>query len=129
MPLVSQAQSIIGKWQLVRQSTCLEENMPSGDEEEENLVSDMKSMGGKTPQLLQFKEGQNGEESTKILNSRKHANAWHFLYKVNDTSLYILDKKSHIIIDSYTIETLQSDSLILSNVARPCETKVFIRVK
>jgi hypothetical protein len=123
------AQSIIGRWQLVKQSDCMESNITAANDSEQRLVDDMKSMSVPTPQIVTFKEKLTGEESTRILNKKKTANSKSFLYKFNGESLMILDKKSHTITDNYLVDKFSTDSLIISNVSRPCETKIFLKLK
>jgi len=125
----SYAQTIVGSWQLMKQSDCMDDKISVDDEGVQDVLNDMNKMSSPTPQVVQFKDNQSGEESTHILNKKKTTNAKAFLYKIDESSLYILDKKSHTISETYTIEVLKSDSLILSNTARACETKIFVRVK
>jgi hypothetical protein len=128
--MVCQAQSIVGRWQLSKQSNCVESEL---DEEEDasvkEMVDDMKGLSGSEPQILEFKDNNTGSESTKIINKNKSYNSKAFLYRYNEGSLYILDKKSRTIIDGFTVEKLDNDSLIISNVERVCETKIFVRLK
>lgn len=126
---VSFSQSLIGSWQLVKQSTCIEENMPESDDDDHELLADMKSRDDKTPQVLRFKDNQNGDESTHILHTTKGSNKTNFLYKFDGTTLYILDKQSHTLVNTFNVESAPADSLILSNAARPCETKIFVKIK
>lgn len=122
-----QAQSIIGNWQLVKQSTCLEENMTA--DRSTGLVEEMKSMSPPGTQIVSFKEKQAGEESTRILNKRKGANSKNFLYRFDGEMLMILDRKSRTITDTYMVDKFSADSLVVSNISRPCETKFFLRTK
>jgi len=124
-----QSQSIIGSWQLVKQTSCLDDNIELNDEGVEEVLSDMKSMSGPTPQVIKLKENNTAEESTKIVSRKKSYNSKSFLYKFDGQSIYFLDKKSHTIIEGFTVEKFEGDSLIISNAARACETKVFLRVK
>jgi hypothetical protein len=125
-----QAQSIVGRWQLVKQSNCVETEL---DEEEDagvkEMIGDMKGLSGAEPQVLEFKENNTAQESTKIINKKKSYNSKSFLYRYSDGSLYILDKKSRTIIEGFTVERLEADSLIISNAARACDTKIFVRIK
>ena len=127
---ICQAQSIVGRWQLVKQSNCVETEL---DEEEDagmkEMVSDMKGLSGAEPQILEFKENNNAQESTKIINKKKSYNSKSFMYRYSEGSLYILDKKSRTIIEGFTVERLEADSLIISNAARACDTKIFVRIK
>ena len=127
---VGQSQSLIGRWQLVKQTTCLDYEASLNDSTGvEEVLNDMKSMSGPTANVIQFKENNSVEESTKMISKKKSYNSKSFLYKYNGTELYFLDKKSHTIIEGFSVEKFASDSLIISNTSRACETKVFIRIK
>lgn len=123
------AQSIVGRWQLVKQTNCIEENVTADNADTQALVDEMKSMSSATPQVVTFKEKMSGEESTRILTKRKASNTKNFLYKFDGESLMILDKKTQTITDNFLVDKFSSDSLIVSAASRPCETKVFLRVK
>lgn len=123
------AQSIVGNWQLIRQTNCISEKIPASNDGAQELLDEMKGMSGATPQVVKFKEKLSGEESTRILTSKKAANSKTFLYKFDGENLLILDKKSQTITDNYLVDKCSSDSLIISNAARPCETKIFMRIK
>jgi hypothetical protein len=126
--LFSQAQSIVGRWQLVKQSTCVEDELGEVDADAQALVDDMKSMEGAAPQVLELRDNNTGQESTKIISKKKSYGS-KFLYRYNESGLYFLDKKSQTIIEGYTVEKLEGDSLIISNATRVCETKIFVRIK
>jgi hypothetical protein len=126
--LFSQAQSIVGRWQLVKQSTCVEDELGETDEDTQALVDDMKSLQGASPQVLELRDNNTGQESTKIISKKKSYSS-KFLYRYNENGLYFLDKKSKTIIEGYTVEKLAEDSLIISNASRVCETKFFVRIK
>ena len=126
--LNAQPGSIVGDWQLVKKSTCLEESASNDRESLENLRDDMHSRSSVTPQVVSFKANSTGEESTRILNSGKVANPKKFYYKFNGEVLFILDKKSQTISDSYVIDKFTADSLIISNASRPCETRIFVKL-
>ncbi len=127
--LLCYSQSIVGRWQLVKQSSCVEDQLGEDDEETQALVNDMKGMAGATPQVLEFRENRTGQESTRIISRKKSYNSKSFLYRYDDSGLYFLDKKSRTIIEGYTVEKLEADSLIISNATQVCETKVFVRIK
>lgn len=119
------AQSIVGKWQLMRQTSCVEEEL---SDDEAGLVSEMKSRSSADIQVLQFKENNSAEESTKIISNKRSYNSKALLYKFTGDALYILDKRSKTIIEAFTVEKLSADSLIISNSARACETRVFVKI-
>lgn len=128
--MVCQAQSIVGRWQLSKQSNCVESELEEGEDASvKEMVEDMEGLSGAEPQIIEFKENNTASESTKIINKNKSYNSKSFLYRYNEGSLYILDKKSRTIIDGFTVEKLTNDSLIISNVARVCETKIFVRIQ
>jgi hypothetical protein len=124
-----QAQSIVGRWQLIKQSNCVESEIEEEEPGTKEIVDDMKGLSGATPQIIEFKDNRTGEESTKIINKKKSYNSKSFMYRYSEGSLYILDKKSRTIIDGFTVEKLDGDSLIISNASRACDTKVFLRLK
>jgi hypothetical protein len=132
LPLIfsafGQTTSIIGSWQLVRESNCLEESADLKTDSLADLRDDMKSRAGATGQVIRFKENFTGEESTRILTKIRAANVKKFYYKFNGEMLLILDKKTQTISDSYLVDKFTPDSLILSNASRPCETKMFVKI-
>jgi hypothetical protein len=123
-----QPPSLIGKWQLVKQTSCLTDEIES-DTEEEELEAEMYSRSTRTPEILLFKENNVAEESTRIINKKKAYNSKALLYRYDGETIHFLDKRSRTIVESFTVEKISSDSLIISNSARVCETKVFIKIK
>lgn len=128
-PLSVMGQSIVGKWQLMKESTCIENEIVEESDTEDELVADMKSRSRGEMQVLTFKDKNAVEENTKIINKRKSYNSKSMLYKFTGTTLHILDKRSQTIIDSFSVEKLSADSLIISNTQRACDTKVFVKIK
>ncbi|HEY9487522.1 MAG TPA: hypothetical protein VIQ51_04280 [Chryseosolibacter sp.] len=126
--VTAQAQQIVGTWQLVKQSTCLENSTRNQDDSLERLRNEMHSQAGATAQVVNFKSNSSGEESTRILSSSKAANSKKFLYKFGGDRLLILDKRSQTISDSYMVDKFTSDTLIVSNSSRPCETRIFVKI-
>lgn len=122
-------QELVGTWQLVKQGTCLDET-PTADQDAEldNLRKEMESRTPVTPQIVEFKKNASGKESTRILNTDQTSNPKKFYYKFNGKMLLILDKRSQTISDSYTVDKFTADSLIVSNSARPCETRIFVKI-
>lgn len=123
------AQTILGTWQLMKETSCLEKEMKEESDALRPLVEDMKNMSSPAAQVVTFKAKGSGEESTRILNRKRTANNKNFLYKFNGTSLLILDKKSQTITDSFTVDKLSGDSLIVSSASRACETRIFIKIR
>lgn len=125
----SEGQSILGTWQLVKSTSCIENDLEPGTENEANLLDEMKQHSSPTPQVVRFREKGAGDESLRILNRKKTANARNFLYKVHEDVLLILDKRSQTISDSYNIDKLSADSLILSSSSRSCDIRFFVKIK
>jgi hypothetical protein len=126
---VASAQSILGTWQLAKQTTCIEDEMMTEDDSMQSVMDDMKGMSSASPQVVKFKEKGAGTESTRILNKRKPANKNNFLYKFDGEVLLILDKKSQTITETFTVDKISQDSLIISNASRECDTKIFLKIK
>lgn len=126
---VGQTQSIVGRWQLIKQSNCVEDELGEDEGSVQEMVEDMKGLSGAEPQILELKDNNTGQESTKIISKKKSYNSKSFLYRLADGNLYFLDKRSKTIIDGYTVEKMDGDSLIISNATRVCETKIFVRLK
>jgi hypothetical protein len=126
---LSFAQSIVGRWQLAKQSNCVEDELGEQEASVKEMVEDMQGLSGAEPQVIEFKDNNTGEESTKIISRKKSYNSKSFMYRYSDTSLYFLDKKSKTIIEGFTVEKIDADSLIISNAERVCETKIFVRIK
>jgi hypothetical protein len=129
LSLSTVAQSIVGRWQLVKYTSCVDDEISQSDPAAEELLNDMKSMAGPTPQILHLKENNAGEESTRMISQRKSYNSKAFLYKYTGEAIYFLDKRSRTIIEGFTVEKITADSLIITHSERVCNTKVFIRLK
>ncbi|MCI0750562.1 MAG: hypothetical protein L0Y35_01875 [Flammeovirgaceae bacterium] len=130
--LSAQAQTLVGSWQVVKQSSCLEskvDDLSKKDEDMKELLSDFGTMSNRTQQVVMFNDNQTGQQSTKTVREKKATNTVNFLYKYDGSNIYFLDKKSRTITSTFTVEKLTYDSLIYSNSSRPCETKVLIRIK
>lgn len=117
---MASAQSIVGSWELVKQSTCLEQAV-NGLEQDQETPS---ASGG----IITFKDNASAEETAPVLNSSRSTNSKKFYYKFNGDMLLILDKRSQTISDSYMVDKFTQDSLIVSNSARPCETRIFVKI-
>jgi hypothetical protein len=122
-------QSVVGTWQVVKESTCLSNEMGPSDETEEELSGQMKTLSGPTPKTIQFNTDNSGEQNWKSVGKKKPVVKEKFLYKVADDVLYLLDKKSRLITDTYLIQVLTADSMVLVNKSRSCEQMELVRVK
>lgn len=129
LSLPAAAQSILGKWQLLKETNCMDEEISPSSETEAELRAQMRAMESPGPSVVTFKEKMQGEETTRLLTRRKPSGKTRFLYKFNGESLWILDKRSQTITESFVVEKLSSDSLILTSSSRPCEIRVFVRLE
>ncbi len=124
------SQSIVGTWQLTKQSNCMSDELAPESDDEEELLLDMNGMSNRDiPLTIEFKDNNSGSENLHTINSKKKSKYKSFMFKFDGDNLYILDKKSQTISAAYMIDQLSSDSLIYSNASRPCETRVFVRLK
>ena len=128
LPALANSQSIRGTWQLVKTAECIESGLDQPGAEAD-LVQEMKQLSSPAPQVIKFGNKGSGEESTRILNKKRAGNAKSFLYKVNGQTLLILDKRSQTISESYSIDKLSADSLILSHSKRACDISFFVKIK
>lgn len=120
VPASGQTADIIGSWQLVKQSSCLEQaaNAPLHEGADASA----------TQGIVTFKDNASAEESQPVLNASRTTNSKKFFYKFRGDMLLILDKRSQTISDSYIVDKISQDSLIVSNAARPCETHIFVKI-
>jgi len=125
----TRAQSLVGTWQLVRHTTCLEDEIGDEDEATSDLLDDIRSRESGTPSVIEFKSDNSGEESIRLLASKKPNKRNNFLYRYNEGKLYFLDKKSRLLVGSYDVDRLSADSLVFSDASRACETRIFVRVE
>lgn len=123
------AQSLVGTWQLVGHTTCLEEELGDEDEATNVLLEDIRSRESGTSSVIRFKADNSGDESIRLLDSRKSNKRNNFLYRYSEGKLYFLDKKSRLLVGSYDVDRLSSDSLVFSNASRACETRTFVRLE
>ena len=121
-------QSLIGTWQLVNQTSCIDDELGEDEEDTQELLADMKSRNSGTNSVIRFKDNANGEENVRMIGSRKSTRMNSFMYKFDGSNIYLLDKKSKLLLGSYIIESITSDSLIVSNAARVCDMKVFVKI-
>jgi len=128
---IANAQSIVGSWQLVNQSHCMEDEIAVHDSDVEitDMQKDLKTRGQITRQVVEFRDNNTGAETTKSLSQKKSYNPRSFMYKLTDNTLYLLDKKTRTIIEGFTVERFTADSLVLSDAQRACETKVFVKIR
>lgn len=126
-PANAQVGNIVGDWQLVKQSRCLEQSADNGASKAGSFQPQSNSEGAASG-MVSFKTNSSGEESTRIFSAGKTPNPKKFFYKFNGEMLLILDKKTQTISDSFMVDKFTADSLIISNASRPCETLIFVKI-
>ena len=123
------AQSLVGTWQLVQHTTCLEGALDSEDDATADLLEEIRSQGKGTSSVIRFKADNSGDERIRLLDTRKSSKRNSFLYRYSEGKLYFLDKKSRLLVGSYDVDRLSADSLVFSDARRACETRTFVRLE
>lgn len=125
----SWGQNLTGMWQVTHESQCMDEEIGPATETEEELVETMQSLSGNTPKVLTLNADFTGEWNWKTVGKKKSARKEKFLYRISDGYLYILDKKSRLITDTFIIELNTADSLVVFRKDRSCERYEMVRTK
>jgi len=130
---LSQAQSILGTWQLTDEKTCFQsamsETMKESDTEKE-LSSQMgSSSASSVAKLIRFDAKGKGEEGIFKRGNKKGSSLEPFRYQVQGSELQFLDKKSGMIVERYILDELTSTTLRFHDAKKDCETKSFTKVK
>jgi len=123
------SQSLLGTWHVTEQTNCMEIEVSDTVEMDENILREFSSKSTPSPKVVSFYADNLGEESIKSLHKKRAVQVKKFHYKHDGTNIYILDKKSRLLVSSLIIDTLTSDSLAYHTAGRACEKTFFIRVK
>ena len=126
--LQSHAQTIVGTWQLSDEKACLQSEMTESDTEKE-LVKDMQVSSTSAARTLKFDKKGDGEEAVLLAGKRKGTDVKSFKYKINGQDLMLLDSKSGVMTQQWTIDELSQSVLNIHNAKRACEIKSFLRIK
>lgn len=124
----SQAQSIVGTWQLADEKTCFQTEMKESDTEKE-LTKNMGSSRNGVARTIHFGKNGSGEEGVFSTGQKKGSDMNSFKYKINEKELVLLDGKSGIITQQYVIDELSAATLKIHNARKDCEVKTFSRIK
>ncbi|MCU0356287.1 MAG: hypothetical protein MUE95_01780 [Cyclobacteriaceae bacterium] len=127
--LTMHAQNLTGTWQVVKQSNCMDQELGEPSDTELELLEAMESMAGAPPRVLSLASDNTGEWNWKTAGKKKALVREKILYRVNDGFLYILDRKSRLITDTFIIELATADTLILFRKDRSCERYELVRTK
>lgn len=128
-PVSAQTSDIVGSWRLVKKTNCQARAATADHAGKVQPASSNDGAVPATPQIVNFRDNATAEESARILNSNRTSRQKKFFYKFNGDMLLILDKKTQTITDNYLVDKFSGDSLIVSNKARPCEIKFFVKIK
>ena len=123
------SQSILGAWQITKETNCLEEEVTDTLQAGGEMLKEFNSKSSYSPKIIRFNEDNSGEESIKAMEQKKATSVKKFHYRFDGQSVHILDKKSHLLVDSWIIEKLTTDSLIYYVGGKGCERKFLVRLK
>lgn len=126
---LAKSQSLVGTWQITKQTNCLENEVSDSSKMDENVMREFSSKSLRSPKVVSFNSDNSGEERIKTMDKKRASNVKKFHYKHDGKNIYILDKKSRLITNSLVIETLTSDSLVYHTAGRACEKIFFVRTK
>ncbi len=126
---LSQAQSIVGTWQLLEEKTCFESNMKESETEKELLPAMQSSGNSSVARLIKFDKKGNGEDGIFSVGKKKGADMASFKYTVHGQELLLLDAKSGLMIQQLIIDELSDGTLKVHNGKNECEKKTFSRIK
>jgi hypothetical protein len=124
----TQAQGIIGTWQLTEDKTCFTSQFEKSDTEKE-LEQSMGSSKNAVAKLIRFDKKGTGEEGIFSQGKKKGTGMNAFKYDVKGNELQLLDKKSGIITQRFIIDEVGEMTLKIHNALKDCEVKTFSRVK
>lgn len=122
------AQSLVGTWQVTEEKTCFESEFKETDTEKE-LRKSMGSTKTGVARVIQFNKNGSGEEGIFETGSKKGSGKTSFKYRYVDSTLQLLDKKSHIMTQHIIVDELTATTLRIHLASKPCEIKTFTRIK
>jgi len=129
LAVAGKAQSLVGTWQVTEEKTCFQPEFKESETEKELT----KSMGGAAKtgvaRVIQFNKNGTGEEGIFAAGSKKGSGKTTFKYRYVDSTLQLLDKKSHIMTQHIIVDELTATTLRIHLASKACETKTFTRIK
>ena len=126
---LANSQSLVGTWQMIKQSNCLEDEVSDTTKMDADMMKEFSSKSTRSPKVVIFRIDNSGEEAVKTPEKKKASNVKKFMYKFDGASIYILDKKSHLITNTLIVDTLTSDSLVYHSAGKVCEQVFFVRTQ
>jgi hypothetical protein len=128
-PSLINGQTIVGEWQVTKQTNCLENEVSDTTKMDSSMMEAFSSSSTPTPKIISFRADNSGAESIKTLKKKHPVSKKKFHYKFDGQNIYILDKKSHLIVGGFIIETLTSDALVYYSEGKECEKTFLVRIK
>ncbi len=125
---VSNAQSLVGSWQVVEEKTCFDSQFTESETEKE-LLKDMGSTQNSIARVIAFNKNGTGEEAIFSTGKKKGSGKTSFRYRVTGKEIQLLDKKSGIMTQQLVIDTLTATVLKIHLASKDCETKTFSKIK
>jgi len=129
VPSLISGQSIVGEWQVTKQTNCLENEVSDTLKTDSEMLEARSSKSTHTPKVMSFRDDNTGEERIKVMGKKKSADQKKFHYKFDGQNLYILDKKSHLIVSGFVVETLTTDTLVYYTQGKECEKTTLVCIK
>jgi len=124
------AQSIVGTWQLTEEKTCFQsQSQFEKSDTEKELETGMGSSKNSVTRLLKLDEKGGAEEGIFTVGKKKGSSMTYFKWKIAGQELHFIDKKSGIITQRFILDELGASTLRIHNAMRDCEVKVFSKVK
>jgi ABC-type uncharacterized transport system permease subunit len=124
---LANGQSLVGTWQLSKQTNCLESEVSDTTKMDADVMREFSSKSNRSPKVMIFRADNTGEENIRTMNKKKVAQVKKFLYKFDGTTIYLLDKKSRLITGSLIVDELTSDSLVYHTAGKVCEQVILVR--
>lgn len=124
----SNAQSLVGTWQVIEEKTCFDSQFTESETEKE-LLKDMGSTQNGVARVIEFNKNGTGEEAIFTTGTKKGSGKTAFRYRMSGKELQLLDKKSGIMTQQLVIDTLTSNRMKFHLATKACETKTLSRIK
>lgn len=126
--LFAKGQSIVGAWQLTEEKPCISQQIEES-ETEKDLLKSFGSSSSAVAKIIRFDAKGKGQEGIFSRGKRRGGDMEAFRYQLSGNELQLLDKKSGIITERFTIDELSSVTLKFHRVGKECEARTFTRVK
>ena len=126
--VVSNAQSLVGSWQVTEEKTCFDSQFTESETEKE-LLKDMGSTQNSFARVIEFNKNGTGEEAIFTTGKKKGSGKTSFRYRMSGKEIQLLDKKSGIMTRQLVIDSLTTTLMKIHLASKECETKTLSRIK